>query len=86
MQNIARIRRTAAKTNDRMSSPIYIFSMKSLADSIRNRTAALVEARYSARDIVTVLAQGITVLRIAALVLVLYVKFKLEHFFDRHQG
>jgi len=56
--------------------------MKSIVDSFRNRRLSLRGLSAGAHDLYTGVAQGVTVLRIAALVLVLYVKFMLEHLFD----
>ena len=58
--------------------------MKSIANSFRSyRQIAIRGLPSSAHDLFTVIAQGITVLRIAVLVLVLLVKFKLEQMLDR---
>ena len=60
--------------------------MKSIIDSTRyGRNAAPRWTLLATRDLLTVLAQGLTVLRIAGLVLVLYVKFKLELMRDRRR-
>ena len=60
--------------------------MRSIPESPRQtRARRLQDALSNARDLFAVVTQGLTVLRIAALVLVLYVKFKLEHLIDRHQ-
>jgi hypothetical protein len=56
--------------------------MKSIVDSFRNRRLSLRGLSAGAHDLYTGVAQGVTVLRIAALVLVLYVKFMLEHLLD----
>ena len=57
--------------------------MKLVPDSLRLRSKAAPDGMpLSTRELFTVLAQGITVLRIAGLVFVLYMKFKFERMLE----
>ena len=84
VQHIASYPRTVGTSKPQVRCTSIFLLIKSIANSFRYHFAEVPRGiPSSTRELFTVLSQGITILRIASLVLAPYVKFKLEVMIER---